>query len=647
MERKEALISLIVPVYNVEKYLNKCIKTITEQTYKNIEVILVDDGSNDKSGQICDEWAKTDYRIKVIHKENGGLSDARNVGLKSSAGHLVGFIDSDDYIDKDMIEKLFNALIYSQADIAICDFYFEDEDGKTVPGFTKTLQNEVLSSEEALKKLVTNNNFYYVTAVNRLYKKELFDDFQFPIGRIHEDEFTAHHLFLKCKKIVIIENQLYHYLQRNDSITHNTFTIKRIDGIYALLDRFYFFNKLNLKKEADFSLKQAYSLLLTIILKLPVIENKNVIKKVLLEIIRNLKLNLRSFKLFFVYYKKIMKEYGAAIKFFIRTGSSLFKNRHVEKIILMGTPTHGNLGDQAIVYAEYKLLSKYFSEKKIIEVYSVDYLRYKNIIQKWIHVKDIIVIDGGGNLGSLWPKEDDKITDIISCFYKNTIIIFPQTCFYDSSFNSRTRINKNREIYSKCLHLHIMLRDLNSYKLVDNYFPDVKKYYVPDIVLKLENQKYKYKRDGILLCFRQDHEKVITDINIASLKKYLDTHAILYKSTSTVISSTVKKNNRNIILEKKWKEFAKAKLVITDRLHGMIFAAITSTPCIALDNRSKKVSGVYEWIRDLSYIKCKADFNEIYEEIPALYNMEEQEYTLNHTADEFCKVISSISELID
>ena len=240
------LISVIVPVYKVEKYLNKCVESIVNQTYKNLEILLVDDGSPDNCPQMCDEWTLKDSRIKVIHKSNGGLSDARNCGIDAASGEFIGFVDSDDFIDETMYEKLYNLIIENDADLSICGIKTVDEDGVFTEDALCPLKNEVLNSYDAMSCLNIKNGWYYVTAWNRLYNKGLFDGLRFDIGKIHEDEFFAHKVFYRCKKIVTTNEPLYYYFQRTESITKKKVTIKRFDGVEAQYERYLFYKNNNL-----------------------------------------------------------------------------------------------------------------------------------------------------------------------------------------------------------------------------------------------------------------------------------------------------------------------------------------------------------------------------------------------------------------
>ncbi|MEO2652605.1 glycosyltransferase family 2 protein, partial [Enterococcus mundtii] len=223
-------ISIIVPVYKVEKYLKKCVDSIIAQTFTDIEIILVDDGSPDDSGKICDEYAVQDKRIKVIHKENGGLSSARNAGIEMAKGKYLGFIDSDDYIAEDMFEILYDQLLDYDADIATIGMIDVYENKETKVNNLKLV--EVLDQKDAIKAVLDSTDVY-AYAVNKLYKKELFDTVRYPIGKIVEDAFIIMDLLLQCDRIVTNTEQKYYYYRRNDSITGLSFSTKNFDVIEA------------------------------------------------------------------------------------------------------------------------------------------------------------------------------------------------------------------------------------------------------------------------------------------------------------------------------------------------------------------------------------------------------------------------------
>ena len=223
-------ISVIVPVYNVEQYLERCVDSIINQTYTNLEIILVNDGSTDNSGKLCDELAKKDERIRVIHKENGGLSDARNRGIDEANSDLVGFIDSDDYIDSDMYEVLLKNLNNTDADLSMCALY--DVYNNTPEAKVANKETWELSSEQAIK-MVMEAKILSVTAVNKLYRKSLFSELKFEVGKIAEDAFIMIKLLDKCEKIVATNEKKYYYVHRENSITTQKFSTKFLNVIEA------------------------------------------------------------------------------------------------------------------------------------------------------------------------------------------------------------------------------------------------------------------------------------------------------------------------------------------------------------------------------------------------------------------------------
>lgn len=262
----EPKISIIVPVYKVESYLNRCIDSILAQSFTDFELILVDDGSPDKCGEICDLYAEKDNRIRVLHKENGGLSSARNIGIKNAMGKYIGFVDSDDYIRQDMFSVLYQAAEKYSSDLVICDL---------LKVYENQIVNEDLSIDEGLNHFTNlqalndlyeysngafttgiTNSQWWIFAVNKLYKKDLFKNIRFENGRIFEDEFIAHKIIYSCSKITVVKKKLYYYVQRPDSIIHSPFSIKKLDKVYALKERVDFFEEKKLLTLRDQATRQ-------------------------------------------------------------------------------------------------------------------------------------------------------------------------------------------------------------------------------------------------------------------------------------------------------------------------------------------------------------------------------------------------------
>ena len=251
-----AEVSIIVPVYQVEKYIRQCVDSILAQTFTDFELILVDDGSKDKSGQICDEYARMDTRVKVIHKENGGLSDARNKGMDQASGKYFMFVDSDDYIAPTMIECLYESILNENADIAVCNYlyYFENDRKKN---FATNIKSEVLSGAEIFYNRKNERNYgIWTVAWNKLYKSEVFGNIRFRLGKYHEDEFWANDIYQMDIKVIMIPECLYYYRQRDNSIMGKKSIARNLDILEAFQERIYIY--LQEEKYAD----QAYKVLI-------------------------------------------------------------------------------------------------------------------------------------------------------------------------------------------------------------------------------------------------------------------------------------------------------------------------------------------------------------------------------------------------
>lgn len=224
-------ISVIVPVYKVEQYLRKCVDSIIKQTYSNLEIILIDDGSPDNCPIICDEYAMKDNRVVVIHKKNGGLSDARNVGIAKSTGKYITFVDSDDYIASDYIEYLYKLILSANGDVSIVlpQIFYDNQEQVAINNKKESIR--IYDSKSALLTMLYQKKFD-TSAWGKLYSKKIFEDVVFPVGNIYEDISTIYKTLLKSKVIVYSNQKKYYYLKRNDSIMGRSFKEKDMDYIY-------------------------------------------------------------------------------------------------------------------------------------------------------------------------------------------------------------------------------------------------------------------------------------------------------------------------------------------------------------------------------------------------------------------------------
>ncbi len=238
--KNNPLVSLIVPVYNVEKYLGKCVESLLKQSYGNIEIILVDDGSPDNCGSMCDGFAKCDNRIKVIHKNNGGLSDTRNAGLAIAAGDFITYVDSDDYVSEEYVIKLLQPFENEEVDISVCGiraFYLDDQGNEILDAVKhENRANKLFDADQALDNML-RQSLFDTEAWAKMYRASLMKGFLFPVGLYNEDLDSVYKLFLKADKVSFTTEKLYYYLQRNDSIMGKKRNVKRYRDSFEIAER--------------------------------------------------------------------------------------------------------------------------------------------------------------------------------------------------------------------------------------------------------------------------------------------------------------------------------------------------------------------------------------------------------------------------
>lgn len=292
-----------------------------------------------------------------------------------------------------------------------------------------------------------------------------------------------------------------------------------------------------------------------------------------------------------------------------------------KKAFLLGTPLHGNLGDSAITLAHIAFLKQcgYTQPKEINFIDSSGY--YRDIIRKAIWKHDILSLLGGGNMGDQWFSEELFRRTVLRDFPRKKILIFPQTIYYTDTENGQKEKEASVAYYNDP-RITLVARERPSYDEMKRLYPNANVLLTPDIVLSLPMQRFDTKREGILLCLRSDVEKSLGKDVEYTLKQLAEATGLTVARTDTMTEESITMQNRSDAVRKKLRAFASAKLVITDRLHGMIFAAITGTPCIVFSNYNQKVRGTYEWISYLPYIKFAQSVKEAAEFLPELLAME-------------------------
>lgn len=258
-QTSERTVSVIVPVYNVQEYLQDCVDSVLRQTHEDLDVILVDDGSTDGSGRLCDEYGARDDRVRVIHQTNAGPSAARNRGIRAARGSWFTFVDSDDWISPSSVESLLSALQDHQADIAVAGFVQARYKESSEPAETGAAGWTVLTRTEALRAYLGPRNTQMTTAWGKLYSRDIWDGIEFPMGRVHEDEFTTYRVMGKARRVVVSERALYHYRVRPGSIMAEMDVPRQVDLLDALRGRVDYFRSLGMEHEADETLRRLFS----------------------------------------------------------------------------------------------------------------------------------------------------------------------------------------------------------------------------------------------------------------------------------------------------------------------------------------------------------------------------------------------------
>lgn len=293
-----------------------------------------------------------------------------------------------------------------------------------------------------------------------------------------------------------------------------------------------------------------------------------------------------------------------------------------------GIPTHTNIGDSAIVVAESCFLKR-CGYNSIIEITSQEYVYNRKCIRRLLPRRATIFLPGGGNMGSLWPVEEERRCQIIEDFKNHPIVIFPQTIYYGNQKGDEDLKNHTKQIYNLAAHMTIVARENVSFGIMKVLYPKCNILLSPDIVLSMGHQSFRQDREGVLLCFRNDKEKNMSSEAQQAFKIFLIQAGYSLRSTDTMADRQIVAANRTEIVTDKMREIASARLLITDRLHGMVFAAITGTPCIVLANNHHKVSGTYEWLKKLDYITFVSDMDEAKEKVSRLYQMSQNVFEID------------------
>ncbi len=634
-------ISVIIPVYKVEKYLDKCVESVVNQTYKDLEIILVDDGSPDNCPAMCDEWAKKDSRIKVLHKQNGGLSSARNAGLDIATGEYIGFVDGSDYILPEMYEGLLGAMEKENADVAAGGLNYINPLGyKVIKERASKQEDSIISSKEAICCCYNKKEWFLTAVFNKLYKAEVWKSLRFEKG--YKDEMLFHKVMKNCGKVAIYQKPKCLYLRNNiyvktekDFLDNCEAIILRgeecsedTDGQWCFRNSIQVLNSYNTAKSIGFS---------------PETEaQRKRVKNSFLKLIKNLyKSNKLSLKERVKLYINI--RFPSVDAFLKKQANKIKKYKNLLRIkkmvkmcdcLLINTITHSNLGDHAIVLGEKAYLSQIKKDIQILELTGNQTAENLKFLKRIVPKEKTIFIHGGGYIGTIWEKEEERLRKFIKVFNGHRVVLLPQTVTFDMETQEGLRFfEESKRVFSSHKNITVFAREQMSFDFMRENMPEVDCRLVPDIVLSYKQNVEEKERKGLLLCLRSDIEKAMSDETLESIlsisQETFKKEEIVF--TDTVLDHSVSIEARQEAVLSKLRQFASAKLIVTDRLHGMVFAFLSKTPCVAMGNINGKVKAVYQWIKDCPFIKYIDRIEELptaLNELEAL-NEKDKEYSFN------------------
>lgn len=661
----QELISVVVPVYNVEKYLERCVRSILEQTYQNLEVILVNDGSTDQSGKICDALAAQDQRIRVVHKENGGLSDARNAGIQQAKGSYISFFDSDDWVEAHIIETGIRELQKNRLDVVIWGYFadFVDEHERLLKQNTSVLSgicecgvdNSILTKWPALG--------LYGYAWNKIYRTKMLKEnhLQFQKGlSLVEDILFNSQVTQHCKRIGFIDSIGNHYIQRKRETLGNRYypdmfelkmlgcqareSILRHFGICgSLMEQtmeVYYMGALKatvamIAKRKGESAKKRQKQMYEWLVKKEVqdlvgrISGKQIKDRIFVVLIRMKASkplvrfaddsNQKCIMGLGMLVKKIKRFIPEKVK---RAIGMLFVSDHDshwlqmidkdrENIYVFLGGFYQNLGDMAITYAQIHFLQQMYRDANLVVIPSTKTYQAIKTLKKRIKPDELITLIGGGNMADIYTSLEDARLHVVRTFPENRILSFPQTIDFALTPHGRKRKEISRRVYAAHKNLTIFAREPHSLERARRDFTDIDIGFCPDIVLSLDKVQPKCERTDVICCMRSDKEQQTSEDMKNALAEGMQNAFgnVRFVDTVDVTLEECKPENYEQTLENFWSMLRKCRVVVTDRLHCMIFCAITGTPCVVLDNTNHKISGVYDaWLTEIPYITMLREY---------------------------------------
>lgn len=612
-------VSVIVPVYKVEEYLDEFMTGLVNQTYRNLEILLVDDGSPDACPQMCDEWAKKDERIRVFHKQNGGVYDARNFALEKATGDYYQFADPDDRLAVDLTEKLVKALENDGTDMAICQFLYLTVNGETGKSYPSVNPPEVVSSEEALELLlkdarVTNHLWRY------LFKKELFEGLRFQLKIRYGDIMFTWKLIGRSKKISLLDDILYYYRENPKGLVASG-GIKNCQGYYeaimfqteGILELYpYMRGKIdNYRLRGGWGAgKESY-----------IRGNKKEGKQFRKQLIRSLStipfsnvqgknnkliyIGIRFFHCFFPQKPAFINRMKERTVF-----TRLIRERKKEEknvVWILADSEEGNPVESLRLSKAKELMQSCFPEY-VPKTMSLDQIMSgQKRILKLVKKKDVCLVMSGEHADAVAGKRYEKQLSLVGKLKERRTFFYPQS-------KDLTEVIKEKNFTDVCM--------------------------IPEFALFAKTTNEKRERSGALLALRTDSERTLSVQETDTLCRCLTECYGTMGSADPCCYARLTEEQAEKELQKLKERYAAARVVVTDRMSGMILAYLTHTPCLVIKGKNPTILGVYRWISDVPYIRLLDSMANLRETLLKLQEMTntEQEVDLSEELEHAKKI---------
>lgn len=640
-----AKISVIVPVFNTRPYLEACVNSLLSQTHPKIQILLVDDGSTDGSSQLCDDLSKRDSRVEVVHQANGGLSDARNAGLSQASGNFVCFIDSDDWVESRMLESMLKPMADENVDVVMAGMIIDQEDaqGRLISTKHRVPSPQVLTRGALTDKSIDDqfiNMLGY--AWNKLYRADFLRSnhlvFTKSLKLIEDIDFNTR-VFLLARRVAVLNSAFVHYLQRPAPTLGSVLLPDFISLRHRAIEdtkRVLLHWGISQTLADNVAAKMGISALRATTARILELEDKSTLhqRRLLLHARHNgstlknsftllhLKLWQRLYLWGFFYcpswlwikawkfYRSTLPRLSSSRKAILRFKIKLHSFRTSSSATLVNSAStkphafiflaadYGNLGDLAITEAQKNFLEAELSDHEVIEVPISQTLSGIKTLKKRIRPHDLITLIGGGNTGDLYDDIQYLRELVIAAFPSNRIISFPQTIEFSDTSYGQWALKRAKRVFSSHKQLTLLARDSKSAQLASELFYSTPVFAAPDIVLSLSLiSKQSRVRSGCLVALRDDLERHPSTPGRDSIQEQLSSFGPVRMVDTHVGDIRLNPHERHDALIRVWDSFAESEVVVTDRLHGMIFSVITGTPCVVINSQTGKVfQFLHDWL---------------------------------------------------